>query len=148
MVTRTLGFSIQALPFGPLLIVSGFVTTQGSTYYQSREQQCMWHCEYWLCTVAVSIWLCLHTSACTACNSARRSLICTGLLDEDGFHTTFDDGKWKICEGPRIIAKPSKSDILYPLHVSSVCDHVVTVTEQPSVSLWHGQSEHMKQTGM
>ena len=34
------------------------------------------------------------------------------------------------------------------LHISSVSDHVVTITEQPSVSLWHGRLGHMSETGM
>ena len=51
------------------------------------------------------------------------------LGSDDGFHTTFGDGKWKISKGSRVIAKGNKSDTLYPLHVSSVSDHVVTITE-------------------
>ena len=65
----------------------------------------------------------------------KKSLISTGQLDDDGFHTTFGNGKWKICKGSKVMAKGSKIDTLCPLHVSSVSDHVVAVTEQPSVLL-------------
>ena len=75
-------------------------------------------------------------------------MISTGQLDDNGFYTTFGDGKWKICKGSTVIAKGSKRSTLYPLHVSSVSDHVVAITEQPSVSLWHGRLGHMSETGM
>ena len=38
----------------------------------------------------------------------KKSLISTGQLDDDGFHTTFANGKWKICKGSRVIAKVVK----------------------------------------
>ena len=78
----------------------------------------------------------------------KKSLISTGQLDDAGYHTTFGDKKWKICKGSRIVAKGCKVDTLYPLYVSSVRDHVVAVTEQPSVSLWHGRLGHMSKRGM
>ena len=67
----------------------------------------------------------------------KRSLIRIGQVDDDGFHRTFGDGKWKICKGSRVIAKGSKSDTLYNLHVSSVNEHVVAVTEQPTDTLYN-----------
>ena len=78
----------------------------------------------------------------------KQSLISTGKLDDDGFPTTFVDGKWKIFNGSRVIARGCRSDTLYSVHVTSVSDHVVAVIEQPSVSLWHGLLTHMNQTGM
>ena len=62
--------------------------------------------------------------------------------------TTFSDNSWKITNGSIIIARGTKSGTLYMLHVSTIKNHVICVTEQPSVSLWHRQLGHMSQTAM
>ena len=35
----------------------------------------------------------------------KKNLISTGLLDDDGFHTTFGDAKWKFTKGSMVIAR-------------------------------------------
>ncbi|MCO5612796.1 hypothetical protein L7F22_067067 [Adiantum nelumboides] len=66
-----------------------------------------------------------------------KSLISTGQLDDDGYHTTFGNQSWKLCKGNLIIMRVTKCGTLYPLHVSGVHNHVVAITEEPSISLWH-----------
>jgi len=77
-----------------------------------------------------------------------KSLISSGQLDDGGYTTTFGDNSWKITKGSLVVARGTKSGTLYMLHVSTVKDHVICVTEQPSVSLWHRRLGHMSQTAM
>ena len=77
-----------------------------------------------------------------------RNLISTGQLDEAGYACMFGDHSWKISKGSLVIARGDKSGTLYMIHVSSVKDHVICVTEQPSTSLWHRRLGHMSRKGM
>ena len=77
-----------------------------------------------------------------------KSLISAGQLDDAGFSCVFGDSSWKITKGSLVVARGSKSGTLYMLHVSTVKNHVICVTEQPSVSLWHRRLCHMSQSGM
>ena len=58
------------------------------------------------------------------------------------------DSAWKISKGSLVVACGVKSSTLYMLHVSCVKDHVICVTEQPNVSLWHCRLGHMSKKGM
>ena len=69
--------------------------------------------------------------------SITKSLISTGVLDDAGYVAVFGSNTWKISKGSMIVAHGVKSRSLYMLHVSSVKHHVINVTEQPSVYLWH-----------
>ena len=80
--------------------------------------------------------------------SITKSLISIGILDYAGYVTMFGNNTWKISKGLMTIAHGVKSGNLYMLHVSSVKHHVINVTEQPSVSLWHCRLGHMSQKGM
>ena len=71
-----------------------------------------------------------------------------GQLDDEGYTTTFGDSSWKITKGSLGVAYGTKSETLYMLHVSTVKNHVICVTEQPSVSLWHRWLGHMSQSAM
>ena len=77
-----------------------------------------------------------------------KSLISAGQFDDAGFSCVFGDSSWKITKGSLVVARGSKSGTLYMLHVSTVKNHVICVTEQPSVSLWHRRLGHMSQNGM
>ncbi|MCO5605662.1 hypothetical protein L7F22_059845 [Adiantum nelumboides] len=77
-----------------------------------------------------------------------KSLISTGQLHDAGYHTTFGNQSWKICKGSLVVMRGNKCGTLYPLHVSRVHNHVVAITEEFSVSLWHRRLGHMSQTGM
>lgn len=63
-----------------------------------------------------------------------KSLISVGQLDESGYQTTFGFLGWKIQKGSIVLARGAKCGTLYPLHVSSVIDNVVTITMQPNTS--------------
>ena len=80
--------------------------------------------------------------------TVTKSLISTGVLDEASYVTVFGNNTWKISKGSLTIAHGVKSGNLYMLHVSSVKHHVINVTEQPSVSLWHRRLGHMSKKGM
>ena len=77
-----------------------------------------------------------------------KSLISAKQLDDAGFSCVFGDSSWKITKGSLVVARGSKSGTLYMLHVSTVKNHVICVTEQPSVSLWHRRLGHMSQSVM
>ena len=72
-----------------------------------------------------------------------KSLISCGQLDDEGYTTTFGDSSWKITKGKLVVARGTKSGTLYMLHVSTVKNNVIYVTEQPSVFLWHRWLGHM-----
>ena len=55
---------------------------------------------------------------------------------------------WKITKGSLVVGRGSKFETLYLLYVSTVKDHVICVTKQPSVSLWHCRLGHMSQNAM
>jgi len=77
-----------------------------------------------------------------------KSLISTGQLDDGGYSCSFGDNAWKITKGSMVVAHGPKSGTLYMLHVSNIKNHLLYVTEQPSVSLWHRRLGHMSQKGM
>ncbi|MCO5569108.1 hypothetical protein L7F22_022815 [Adiantum nelumboides] len=77
-----------------------------------------------------------------------KSLISTGQLDDAGYHTTFGNQSWKLYKGSLVVMRGNKCGTLYPLHVSGVHNHVVAITEEPSVSLWHRRLGHMSKIGM
>lgn len=58
-----------------------------------------------------------------------KSLISIEKHDNGGNHVTFGDCSWKIAEGSLVVARGSNSKTLYMLHVSSVKNHVIVVTE-------------------
>ena len=80
--------------------------------------------------------------------SITKSLISTRLLNDAGYMTVFGNNTWKISKGSMTVAHGVKSGSLYMLHVLSVKHHVINVTEQPSVSLWHCRLGHMSKKGM
>ena len=77
-----------------------------------------------------------------------KSLIFPGQLDDIGYHTVFGSQSWNIMKGSMIIAKGVKCGSLYPMHVSSVNENVVAITELPSTSLWYCRLGHISRSGM
>ena len=82
------------------------------------------------------------------CLNLTKSLMSTGQLDDIGYHTVFGSQSWKILKGSMLIAKGVKCGLLYPMHVSSVNESIVAITELPSTSLWHCRLGHMSRSGM
>ena len=69
-------------------------------------------------------------------------------LDDGGYTSTFSETSWEITKGSLVVARGTKFGTFHMLHVSTVKDNVICVTEQPSVSLWHRWLGHMSQTAM
>ena len=79
----------------------------------------------------------------------KKNLISTGLLGDDGLHTTFGDAKWKFTKGSMVIARRHKVDTLYPLFALDVCLSTNLFSAKlPMVELWHGRFGHMSPKGM
>ena len=78
----------------------------------------------------------------------KKNLISTGLLDDDGYHTTFGSQKWKINKGAMAIARGPKLDTLYSLHAGHCPHSDVNAAELPKISLWHSRLGHMSVKGM
>ena len=57
-----------------------------------------------------------------------KSLISSGL-DDAGYTCVFGDNSWKITKGSLVVARGTKSGTLYMLHVSTIRNHVICVTE-------------------
>ena len=58
-----------------------------------------------------------------------KSLISTRVLDDASYVTVFGNNTWKIFKGSLTVAHGVKSGNLYMLHVSSMKDNVINVTE-------------------
>ena len=65
----------------------------------------------------------------------NKSLISIGQLDDTGHNIVFGDSSWKVTKGSLVVARGSKFETLYMLHVSNVKKNVICVAKQPSVSL-------------
>ena len=64
-----------------------------------------------------------------------KSLISTGQLDDARYTCVYGDSSWKISKGSLVVARGTKSRILYMLHVTTVKDHVICVAKQSNLSL-------------
>ncbi|KAL2234657.1 UNVERIFIED_CONTAM: Retrovirus-related Pol polyprotein from transposon TNT 1-94 [Sesamum indicum] len=76
----------------------------------------------------------------------KRNLISIGQLDNDGFHTTFGDAKWKISRGAMTLARGLKSGTLYMAGVSSSNIPFAGIVSQ--ANLWHNRLGHMSEKAM
>ena len=77
-----------------------------------------------------------------------KSLILTRKLDDEGYNCIYGDNSWKITKGSLVVAKGTKSRTLYMPHITIAKDHVICVTKQISLSLWHCQLGHMSNFGI
>ncbi|MCO5547156.1 hypothetical protein L7F22_000599 [Adiantum nelumboides] len=76
-----------------------------------------------------------------------RNLISVGRLDDLGYKVTFHQQSWRIAKGHLILVHGFKVGTLYPLYVSDK-NSVLSVTELPTVALWHSRLSHMSKKGM
>ena len=75
----------------------------------------------------------------------KRNLISIGQLDDEGHHTTFGDGAWKVTKGNLIVARGKKRGSLYMI----ADEDMVAVTEAVNNStMWHQRLGHMSEKGM
>ncbi|KAM0004298.1 putative RNA-directed DNA polymerase [Helianthus debilis subsp. tardiflorus] len=78
----------------------------------------------------------------------RLNLISAGLLDDDGYHSTFGDGVWKLTRGSLIVAKGKRSSKLYRTHPKISKDSVNLLVNADMTDLWHRRLAHMSEKGM
>ncbi|KAL2253255.1 UNVERIFIED_CONTAM: Retrovirus-related Pol polyprotein from transposon TNT 1-94 [Sesamum indicum] len=76
----------------------------------------------------------------------KRNLISVEQLDNDGFHTTFGDAKWKISRGAMTLARGLKSGTLYMAGGSS--SNIPFAGTVSQANLWHNGLGHMSKKGM
>ena len=76
----------------------------------------------------------------------KRNLISIGLLDDEGFVTTFVNGCWKITKGVMVIAWGSKMDTLYM--TANDKDIVAVANSTEDSKIWHCRLGHMSEKGM
>lgn len=62
----------------------------------------------------------------------RLNLISTGRLDDEGFHSSFGDGKWKLSRGSMVVARGDKSSSFYWMQ-GKVCKDIVNAVENEDV---------------
>jgi len=66
-------------------------------------------------------------------------------LDDDGHHTTFGDGAWKVTKGNLVVAHGKKRGSFY----MNVDEDMVAVTEAVNNStMWHQRLGHMSEKGI
>ncbi|CAA0837820.1 cysteine-rich RLK (RECEPTOR-like protein kinase) 8 [Striga hermonthica] len=78
----------------------------------------------------------------------RMNLISTGKLDDEGFCSTFRDGKWKLTKGSLIVARGQKCSSLYVMNVKIADPMINTVDDEHIVELWHNRLSHMSEKGL
>ena len=75
------------------------------------------------------------------------NLISTGILDDEGYHTMFGKGTWKVIKGALVMAKGL--EVLYTLTENKKISNVVVVAKEGnSTDLWHKQLGHMSERGL
>ena len=75
----------------------------------------------------------------------KRNLISIGQLDDEGHHTTFGDGAWKVTKGNLVVARGRKRGSLYMVAEE---DMVAVAEAVNNSSLWHQRLGHMSEKGM
>jgi len=80
--------------------------------------------------------------------SLRLNLISPGVLDSEGYCSTFKDGQWKLTKGSMVIARASKNPSLYILQAKLSGDRISAVDDEESVELWHRRLGHISEKGL
>lgn len=78
----------------------------------------------------------------------RLSLISAGLLDDDGYHSTFGGGIWKLTRGSLIVARGERSSKLYMTHPKISKESIHASIHCDMTDLWHKRLGHMSEKGM
>lgn len=69
----------------------------------------------------------------------KKNLISTGMLDDEGYVTSFGHVFWKVTKGALVVARGPKVDTMYTLH-AKLCNHTdIHATEMPKISMWHNR---------
>lgn len=75
------------------------------------------------------------------------NLISTCVLDDEGYHNHFGEGKWKLTKGSLIVSKGKKYSSLHLMEAKSYGGEL-NVVDDSSTKLWHMQLRHISQNGM
>ena len=79
----------------------------------------------------------------------RMSLIPMGLLDDEGYSTSFGKGGWKFSKGAFVMAKGPKTGTLYTLKtLIGKLDFAAIRKEGNSTDMWHKRLGHMSEKGL
>ena len=77
----------------------------------------------------------------------RLNLISADTFD-DGFHSTFGGGIWKLTRGSLIVARGERTSKLYMAHPKISRDSVNSLTNSDATDMWHKRLAHMSEKGM
>ena len=77
----------------------------------------------------------------------RLNLISAGKLDDEGFHSHFGDGCWKLTKGSLIIAKGRKCNTLY-LMPAKLSKGDLNLADDATIEMWHRRLGHMSEKGL
>ena len=78
----------------------------------------------------------------------RLHLIYVGVLDDEGYDSTNDDGKWKLIKGSLVVARGNKRRGLYWTTTSTCVDMVTAVESDKYSTLWHKRLRHISEKGL
>ena len=73
----------------------------------------------------------------------RLNLISTSTLDDEGFHSYFGEGKWKLTMGSLVVARRKKHSSLYLTKAKSYGGEVNSVDDTFN-QLWHLRLRHIR----
>ena len=76
----------------------------------------------------------------------KRNLISVGQLDDEGYTSTFGEGRWKISKGVMTLARGLKSGTLYMS--SNSCGSISLAGDTVNAKQWHDRLGHMSEKGM
>ena len=77
----------------------------------------------------------------------RLNLISAAKLDDEGFHSHFGDGSWKLTKGSLIVAKRRKCNTLY-LMPAKLSKEDLNLTDDATMEMWHRRLGHMSKKGL
>ena len=78
----------------------------------------------------------------------RLNFLSTGILNDEGFASHFEQGMWKLVRGSLVVAKGKKCCSLYKTGMSLVQGDVNVSSPDLKVNLWHRRLGHMGEKGL
>ncbi|MCF7184086.1 DDE-type integrase/transposase/recombinase, partial [Corynebacterium sp. MC-13] len=75
-------------------------------------------------------------------------LIFVGVLDDEVYVCTNDEGKWKLIKGSLVVARGEKRRGLYWTTASTCANMVNAVEDDKSSTLWHKRLSHISEKGL
>ena len=78
----------------------------------------------------------------------RLNLISPGKLDDEGYCSTFGDGRWKLSRGSMVVARGEKISSLYVARAKVCRDSANAVSGDGATDLWHNRLSHISEKGL